>query len=79
MEEKREKSCMCGHTERMQLCPHCSSSCFLASKCVLTMKNQGVVAGCGHVQYAQGACSSQELRMGILGTHCKLLIAVGLA
>lgn len=78
MEEKRKKSCMGGNMGRIQLCPHCSSSLFLASESVLTVKDQRVVAGCGRVEYPQGACSSQELRMGILGTYHKLPSAVGL-
>ena len=78
MEEKRKKNCMSGNMERIQLCPHCSSSLFLSSESVLTVKDQKVVAGCGHVQYPQGAYSSQELRIGILGAYHKLLSAVGL-
>lgn len=75
--EKRKKSCMGGNMERIELCPYCSSSLFLASESVLTVKDQRA-AGCGHVPYPQGACSSQELRMDILRTYHKLPSAVGL-
>lgn len=57
--EKRKKSCMGGNMERIELCPYCSSSLFLASESVLTVKDQRA-GGCGHVPYPQGACSSQE-------------------
>lgn len=59
---------MGGNMERIQLCPHCSSSRILASE---------GVAGYGHVENPQGACGSQELRVGIRGTDQKLLSAVG--
>lgn len=77
-EEKRRKSCVGGNMERIQLCPHCSSSRILASEGVLTVQDHRVVAGYGHVQNPQGACGSQELRVGIRGTDQKLLLsAVG--
>lgn len=74
---KRKKSFM-GGIQRTQICPHCLSLPFLASKSVLTVKDQRVVAGCGHVQCPQGASCRQDLRVIICSTCFKFLSAVGL-
>lgn len=74
---KRKKSFMAG-IRRTWVCPHCSASLFLASKSVPLVKDQRVVAGCGHVQCLQGASSSQDLRVIICRTCLKFLSAMGL-
>jgi len=69
---------MGGHTERVQLRPHCSSCWFLVSKCVLTVKYRRGGGG-------MGSCSVPIRRMQQPGAGdghpwylCKLLSAVGL-
>lgn len=52
------------------------SSLFLASKSVLTVKDQRVVAGCGRVQCLQRA--SKDLRVIICSACLRFLSAVGL-